>query len=121
MSYNCDKWITKELSNLRIPVSALYESERRDWHPERTENSDGIVRFEMMESHITGRVVDGVLIVEDIRIYGEGSGSLMHFIIEPALKKSLGKLEASTVWERGDSIQRLTVVDGEVLWTKIDL
>jgi len=57
----------------------------------------------------------------DIECTGEGSGSFMDYILEPALKQSKGVLRASCVWEGGDSINKLLVEDGEVDWIDIEI
>jgi hypothetical protein len=62
-----------------------------------------------------------VLIVDSIIASGEGSGTALSWIIEPALADSTGKLVAVRVWEGGDSIDRLTVVDGVVTTEQIEL
>lgn len=122
MSYNVDTWKTKELVDLRIPVSSLFKHERTDWHPKRTNNDDGTVVFTVMEgSEICGTIEDGILVVDSINAQGEGSGTALNWIFEPALKDSTGKLVVSRVWARGDSIDRLTVENGALESTPIDI
>jgi len=121
MSYNIDVFRLKKLDNLRIPVFSLYRHHRADWHPERTNNDDGTVTFEVLESKVSGIILGGTLHVKSISCRGEGSGTAMEWIFEPALKDSRGELVASCVWEGGDSINRLTVKDGEVTWEDIDI
>lgn len=123
MSYNCDTWKIKKLENLRIPVASLYKHPRKDWHPQKEQQEDGSVRFEIAESvQITGKVdADGILHVVGIRVEGEGSGTAMRWIIEPALAESKGELIASCVWERGDSINQIIVKDGAVNWRDIEI
>jgi hypothetical protein len=122
MSYNCDTWKTKELVDLRIPVASLFKHSRTDWYPEREDNDDGSVCFRIMEgSQITGRIEGDWLLVSSIEAYGEGSGTALHWIIEPALADSKGKLVASRVWEGGDSIDCLIVEDGNVRSEAVEL
>jgi len=45
----------------------------------------------------------------------------MNEILEPAFKDSKGLFVASLVWEGGDSINRLTVEDGNILWEDIEI
>ncbi len=54
-------------------------------------------------------------------VQGEASGSYMHYVVNEALKHSTGELEAVLIWEGGDSITRLTVKDGDVNETDIEL
>jgi hypothetical protein len=122
MPYNCDHWKTKELVNLRIPVASLFKSDRQDWHPERLMRADEtIVRFQLGDGYIEGTVSDGVLLVTAISLTGEGSGFGWHEIVEPALQDSCGKLVAVRIWEGGDSIDRVTVIDGVVTYEQIEL
>lgn len=121
MSYNIDTFKVKMLKGLMIPVNAFYKCERKDWHPDRIEHEDGSTTFLSLESGITGKIVDGVLEVSKIDCSGEGSGTTMIRIFEPALQESQGGLIASCVWEGGDSINRLIVNDGVVEWEVIDI
>ena len=121
MSYNVDTWKTKELVDLVIPVASLFKHERKDWHPKRDNHDDGTVTFSVTECNITGTIDGDALRVASIEAYGEGSGTALHWIIEPALEDSRGKLVALRVWEGGDSIDRLTVVDGVVSSEPVEL
>lgn len=125
MSYNVDTWKTKELVDLRIPVASLYKSERKDWHPKQINHGAGLGRvlFQVFNdsSSIGGQIAGDVLHVTHIVAHGEGSGSALRLIIEPALADSTGKLVASRVWEGGDSIDVLTVVDGVLTVEEIDV
>ena len=121
MSYNVDSWKTKELSGLRIPIASLYKHERSDWHPEREELPDGSTVLRVMDSQLVGTVAGDVLTVTRIQCSGEGSGTALNWIIEPALADSKGTLVAVRVWEGGDSIDRLTVRDGVVESIPVEL
>lgn len=130
MSYNVDTWKTKELNNLRLPLSAFFEQPRSDWHPHiAREHSevDHRVALTLIDSCIIGVIEhptgarDDKLLITDIDIHGEGSGSFLHYVLEPALRKSTGRLVAARVWERGDSIDELTVVDGVISTRPIEL
>lgn len=122
MSYNVDTWKTKELVDLVIPVASLFKHARTDWHPRREDNDDGTVTFSVMEGcNISGTIEGDDLRVVSIEAYGEGSGVALGLIIAPALADSRGKLVASRIWERGDSIDQLTVIDGVVSSQQIEL
>jgi hypothetical protein len=121
VSYNCDTWKTKSLVNLRIPLSAFYEHPRRDWHPTFVKEADGRERITDFAFTLAGTVLDEIFSVQEISIAGEGSGTFINWILEPALKKSTGELVAVCVWEGGDSINRLIVKDGTVTWKDIEL
>ena len=120
MSYNCDLWKTKELKDFMIPVESLFKG-TEDWHPDRINNDDGTVTFEMCEATLHGVINDTWFIVKSIDCSGEGSGSAMHYVLEPAFEDSLGILVASCVWERGDSINQITVENGKVSWKDIEI
>lgn len=126
MSYNVTKWKTKELADLRIPVASLFKSGRTDWHPQRV-NADGISRFSVMDgSFVEGEAFQDFgdsewLKVTAIEARGEGSGTALDLIMEPALADSRGKLVATRIWEGGDYIDRLTVIDGEVKSEAVEL
>lgn len=121
MSYNIDTFKVKELDNLIIPIASLYKCEREDWHPERTNNDDGTVTFTNCETEIHGTIQGDYLFVDKIDFSGEGSGTAMSWMLEPALKDSTGRLVVSCVWEGGDSINQLVVDKGEVNWNDIDI
>lgn len=121
MSYNIDTFKVKSLEGLIIPVSSLYKSERKDWHPEKDINDDMSVTFTNMGTEITGKIIDGDLHVSEIECYGGGSGTAMKYMLEPALKDSKGILIVSCVWEGGDSINQLCVCDGVVEWEDINI
>jgi hypothetical protein len=118
MAYNVTTWKTKELKNLRIPVASLYK--QAYWCPDREVQGATSV-FSVGEASIEG-VIDGdYLKVTDIDISGECSGTALRLIFEPALADSRGRLVATRIWEGGDSIDRLTVVDGVVTTEPIEI
>ena len=121
MSYNIDTFKVKEILDLIIPVASLYKCEREDWHPDRMNNDDGTVTFTNMETEIHGAIKGGSLFVDKIDCRGEGSGTVMNWMLGPAFKDSTGRLVASCVWEGGDSINQLIVDDGNVEWKGIDI
>ena len=119
MSYNIDTWKLKKLENLCIPMESFFKHERTDWHPTLDDDENGNVILYLMESKIKGKVIDRMLHVEKINISGEGSGTEMDLIVEPALQDSTGELIASCVWEGGDTINQLIVKDGITKWKDI--
>ena len=122
MSYNIDTFKIKRLENLEIPLSAFFEHRRSDWHPERELDENGKLTLLCgCDQEIVGTVENGILKVESMDMYGEGSGTFVNWILEPALKKSKGILEASCVWEGGDRINKLIVNNGNVEWKNIEI
>ena len=61
-----------------------------------------------------GDLVTETLYVDDFDVSGECSGNFMYYVLENALKKSKGYLNAILIWEGGDSITNLIVDDGKV-------
>ena len=121
MSYNINTWRVKKLDNLRIPLASFFKHERKDWHPEKEIGEDNSLTLTCMESYITGQVEGDVLCIMEIHICGEGSGTIMSWIVEPALCDSCGELIASCVWERGDLINQIIVKNGNVEWKEIKI
>lgn len=109
MSYNITSCKVKKMDNLRFPVSSLTEHERSDWHPEISGDL-----IELSESSISGDTSDdGWFYVDDFDVSGECSGDFMYYVLENALKKSKGYLNAILIWEGGDSITNLIVDNGK--------
>lgn len=125
MSYNIDTCKVKKLENFVIPVKSIYKTENKNWIP----NQPKILNIETNEvsismgcgQQIKGVLKDGMIHVSKMEISGEGSGSLMHEVLMPAFKDSKGEFDAVLVWEGGDSISRLTVKDGKVEETDVEL
>lgn len=117
MSYNISYWKTKKLENLIIPLKAFYIHERKDWHPNQpkvlsTDEMGIKVSVDCADGHIVAFLKDGNLHVKEIIVYGEGSGTFVSWILNPALEQSSGELEAVLIWEGGDSITKFEVKDG---------
>ena len=125
MSYNIYTWKTKKLENLVIPLKAFFEHKRSDWHPKQPE----IVNAETMEIEIEcgcgqlikGNLKEGAIHVTGFDMSGEGSGIFKSWILDEALKQSTGELEAVLIWEGGDSISRLSVKDGIIEESDVEL
>ena len=119
--YNITNWKPKQLNNLIISIDQLRP------HIEDTlkypEEDEDIVRFvsSALDYSIIGKISDDKILVSELILYGEGSGTIFHRILIPALRKSTGELEAVIVWEGGDEITRLTVKDGKVNEDLIEL
>jgi hypothetical protein len=121
MAYNVTHWKTKKIEGLTISVESLYMSPREDWHP-KEEGADGVTSYVWTDScYVEGKVVDGILHVTAVEFSDECSGSILRDILGPALRGSTGVLEAVRIWEGGDYIDRLVVVDGLVTKTEIEL
>lgn len=126
MSYNIDTVKQKKLDNLTIPVSAFYTPTiRTDWKPDQPK----IINFETNEisinmgcgQTITGILKDGNIHVTKMNLAGEGSGSLMHYLLTDVFKQSTGSYEAIMIWEGGDSVTKFTIENGVVTETPHEL
>jgi hypothetical protein len=108
MGYNIDRWLTKKLDNLRIPLNSFDPKELK-WEKDNVvhigdENDEGL--------YVAGKAIDGIMHVSAIRCCSENSNYDFHHKLLPALVKSKGELEAVMIWEHGDSITSLVVKDG---------
>ena len=121
MSWNISMFKLKELEGLSFPIAALYRKAREDWHPEREDRDDGVTVFINMETELCGIVDGDIYHVKDISCYGEGSGTIMEDMLEPAFLESTGHLVASCVWEGGEEINRIEVHNGIVDWVDIEI
>lgn len=143
MSYNITAWRTKEIDGLRFRLTDAMEMMPKDMidrgyeppvltceaHmevPTQITSPLQIIPFVDVESPATIRVAgdclvmngkidaEGVFWVNALGMTGEGSGHVCEFYLMPLLAKSSGKLRARLVWEGGDSIEKLRVVDGMI-------
>ena len=103
MAYNITKWKTKELVDLVIPLWTLVT--RKDFQPEVIPIERGVpmVSYQFCDSRIEGEIVDDFMLVRNISVRGKG------------------KLVAARVWEGGDAIDIVNVVDGKMWFDEVDL
>jgi hypothetical protein len=122
MSYNITTFKLKELKDFSIKISDLYISSYEDWHPKKIQNLDGTFSFSSCESEgLRGNISGESLNVTSVDICGEGSGTNLYRIFEPAFKRGKGILIAACIWEGGDEISLLKVRDGELSWEEIEI
>jgi hypothetical protein len=106
------------MEDFQIPLDSLYESERKDWHPEKPQIIDlqtFKVKLDMgCEQEIVGTLEDPkILKVESMSLSGEGSGTLMHYVLEHAFGESTGELQLNLTWEDG-SLSIMKVSEGNL-------
>jgi len=118
MSYNINTWKTKKIDSLKIPLTEIQKLP--DVEIELLpENKVCIIgTSEMFE--IEGTLEGDKVAVSKIEAGGESSGSTWNELLA-CLRTSTGKLIATQVWERGDSITRLKVKDGIVEEEEIEI
>jgi len=131
MSYNISSFRTKRLEQLSIPFAALtvlsQELVDRGWGSHlsaeiRVKEKELAVYIDFVEGEGVVGVLSGTnVIVREICLMGEASGTAYREILLPALKTSTGILEAVLIWEGGESITRLIVNDGEVIEQDVEL
>jgi hypothetical protein len=125
MTYNVSTWKMKSMENLVIPLAALYESSRKDWHPKEPKIKDAITMEVSLqcgcEQVIVGILKEGNLHVTKLSMSGEGSGGFIGTILRPALEKSSGSFSALAIWEGGDSITSITFLDGSYKEEQVEL
>ncbi len=111
MSYNVTGFTIKKLDSFTLPYDAVLEM---------SEDSayivDNVLKFntfpvEGME--IVGTLAGERLNVTDISYYGEYSGTYWDEF-EKLLEQSTGTLKARVVWEGGDSVEVVTIENGEI-------
>lgn len=119
MSYNLDNFRVVKVDNFRINpqrLDSMADAGALDMY--KYDNGRWTIQFAFPEvGEMEGRRVNenGVFVVESIQLYGGGSGLFMSETLEPLLAEdSAGYLEAILVWEGGDSLQRMTVRDGQI-------
>ena len=126
MSYNITNWRTKRLERLQLPAATLRfpaALQQRGFRTRATLQPQDCISIETLGGEIAGFfIVPGTLLqITAVNLYGEGSGTFYQEVFVPALRQSTGTLEAVIIWEGGDSITRLTAVDGVVLETAVEL
>lgn len=116
MSYNVDTWHEIECTDLAIPFETL-NVEARIFPDKR-------ISLRLCEDGYVKGILDtannNIVLVDSIKVRGAGSSHALEKL-KHALKSSTGKLDAVMVWEGGDSVSRLTAVNGEVTYQTVDL
>ena len=119
MSYNIDTWHTKELVDFTIPLSVIHTD--NNLRVILTENNGVEVDGYYPEAfELKGQLVHGSVIVSKLYFGGEGSGHAWENFKE-ILSQSSGKLISSQVWEGGESITRLIVIEGKITEEEIEI
>ena len=77
MSYNITDWRTKKIKGFMIPLRDFFKSERKEWHPTKSVSEDGktITLESVLGQEIKGYIKDDFLIVKQLDMSGEGSGT----------------------------------------------
>ena len=122
MSYNITSWKTKKIDGLKIPLSEFTKHPRKDFHPAIELDDDGATLvISMADFQILGKKENDSILVEQIDISGEFSGTFFRELFDDALESAEGYLEAVLIWEGGDSITRLVVCENEYSHEEIEL
>ena len=122
MSYNITRWTTKSIKDLIIPLSSFTKHNRKDFHPDIELDDDGkTLILSQGDFQIIGQKHGDSILVESIDISGEFSGTFFREVFEEALIESSGILEATLIWEGGDSITKLKVNGNVIDHEEIDL
>lgn len=122
MAHNINTFKLKKIEKLNIPIEEFFKHEREDFHPVKKawNGKENSIVLDWSNEEIAGILKDGILNVTHINISGEFSGYVYDFLIK-ALSKSTGKLEVVTIWEGGDSIEKLIFNDGIIEQIPIEL
>jgi hypothetical protein len=126
MSYNCDTFKIKTLQNLVIPLKSFYNQKYHDssWIPDQPK----LLNIDTSEVEINcgcGQTVTGILTnkliqVTELEMSGEGSGTFWEYF-EKILKTSTGILIGTRIWEGGDSVDRIFVINGDIRSENVEL
>lgn len=116
MSFNIDNWKVKEMADFRIPMDVLTKS-----YEVETDHRKKTTFVEICEGEVEGDVVDGWFVPRVFKLYGEASGTAMDDLVDNVFPRSRGTLKAVLVWEGGEMIERISVIDGVVDREEIDL
>ena len=69
---------------------------------------------------LAGNIEGDKLVVTGLECYGEGSGHIYSDVVLPLFEDFKGSLQAIVVWEGGDTVNRLTIEDGNAKEEEID-
>ncbi len=119
MSYNISNWKTKKIKSFKIPLNQLIILQHATVELVRIDFVKATGAAEDFE--ISGKLIDGLVEVEEICLMGEGSGTAWQDQLKDLLTASSGYLSALLVWEDGDSISTLEVKDGAVEDNELEL
>jgi len=122
MSYNIDTFKLKKVK-LTLPID-IKLNKYADWLKDTIADlnngtwsvNDGWEGFSM-----SGKIINSRLEVENIDCSGGGSGNAYEEILKPLFKDYKGDLEVVTVWEGGDSITKLSIINGVIKEKDIEL
>jgi len=111
MSYNITGFAIKKLDNFTLPYAAVLEASEGN-----VNIADDVLTFDSFpveDMEIVGTLDDKRLNVTDLKYSGTWSGNYWDEV-EELLKQSTGTLKARIVWEGGDSVEVVTVKNGEI-------
>lgn len=76
--------------------------------------------WEFGDQELRGTVDGDTLVLGVLNCTGEGSGTLWTDILLPLFSEHKGNLSALVVWEGGDTVERVTITDGEIETEEIE-
>jgi len=120
MSYNISAFNIKKIEDLKIPLLDAIRT-LKDVSIKLT-GENITISAELVKSFDCSGHLDNnnIITITEIDFGGEGSGNSWELLIK-MLKKTTGKLSAIVVWEGGDSLGKLSVVNGVITETEVDL
>lgn len=127
MSYNIDTFKLKKV-NLLIPKNFDLVA----WDKENNNRLMGDIEIERDMKHwslnwngegfqMKGDILPKGFLVTEVKCKGEGSGNDFHDALIPLFKELKGDLEASMVWEHGDSITKIIITKGKAKEEPIEI
>lgn len=110
MSYQVTAFKVKAIKQLKVPLLAIANLGEIII---TTTNGKIDIQGPLEQMAIVGDFIDGIVAIDSIYYGGEGSGSMWDDF-KGALSESSGELEVIVIWEGGDSLSKLTVINGQV-------
>lgn len=118
-------WQILELEDFRLRLKDLYPKHSEEYWPNPPEfviEAMPVVRLriEKGECYIRGELKNGEILVEELKLEGEGSDKFYSFIFNSALNFSHGRLKATWRTNRYPSccIHTLDILNGEPEWLR---
>lgn len=116
MSFNVSKFKITDRNDFRLFRRTL---ENDGWRLSIKDGEDGIKRFHFRHDMAEECLIIAVsrdeqeMVVEEINFFGAGSGHSLPRLLQ-TLRWGRGRLAAYIVWEEGDSIESITIIETQI-------
>lgn len=123
MGYNITAFKIKKMENFTIPWKLFFELTPSEYELKPVsfnQETKEVVITAIGDQEIKGKIIEGAIVVSHIDIREDFSGYFFNEAFLPILEHTKGKLVATIVWEGGDTIEKLKVNDGNVVYYQKD-